>query len=128
MYSEGGNEMDPFIDVFTDHYVVPRGCYGPMIARARGKKSMETETWFVGTEYQLPQGAAQFLASGQNSVSPWHPRVLFETVPGGNDEAIIPSPGGGRHRGVQLLCHGPAIREDGFQGPSSVGVSIWEGR
>jgi hypothetical protein len=92
LYSEGGNEMDPFIDVFTDHYVVPRGCYGPMIARARGKKSMETETWFVGTEYQLPQGAAQFLASGQNSVSPWHPRVLFETVPGGNDEAIIPSP------------------------------------
>ncbi len=92
LYSDGGNEMDPYIDVFTDHYVVPRGCYGPMIARARGKKSMETETWFVGTEYQLPQGAAQFLASGQNSVSPWHPRVLFEQVPGGTDEAIIPSP------------------------------------
>jgi len=92
LYSDGGNEMDPYIDVFTDHYVVPRGCYGPMIARVRGKKSMETETWFVGTEYQLPQGAAQFLASGQNSVSPWHPRVLFEKVPGGNDDAIIPSP------------------------------------
>ena len=92
LYSDGGNEMDPYIDVFTDHYVVPRGCYGPMIARARGKKSMETETWFVGTEYQLPQGAAQFLASGQNSVSPWHPRVLFEKVPGGDDDAIIPSP------------------------------------
>ena len=92
LYSDGGNNMDPYIDVFTDHYVVPRGCYGPMIARARGKKSMETETWFVGTEYQLPQAAAQFLASGQNSVSPWHPRVLFEKVPGGDDEAIIPSP------------------------------------
>jgi hypothetical protein len=91
-YSDGGNEMDPYIDVFTDHYVVPRGCYGPMIARMRGKRSMETETWFVGTEYQLPQGAAQFLASGQNSVSPWHPRVLFEKVPGGTDESIIPSP------------------------------------
>ena len=92
LYSNGGKEMDPYIDVFTDHYVVPRGCYGPMIARARGKKSMETETWFVGTEYQLPQAAAQFLASGQNSVSPWHPRVLFEKVPGGNDDVIIPSP------------------------------------
>jgi hypothetical protein len=92
LYSDNSNTMDPYIDVFTDHYVVPRGCYGPMIARARGKKSMETETWFVGTEYQLPQGAAQFLASGQNSVSPWHPRVLFEKVPGGGDEVIIPSP------------------------------------
>ena len=48
LYSDGGDEMDPYIDVFTDHYVVPRGCYGPMIARTRGKKSMETETWFVG--------------------------------------------------------------------------------
>ena len=92
LYSDGGDEMDPYIDVFTDHYVVPRGCYGPMIARTRGKKSMETETWFVGTEYQLSQGVAQFLASGQNSMSPWHPRVLFEKVPGGNDDAIIPSP------------------------------------
>jgi hypothetical protein len=92
LYPDGSNEMDPYIDVFTDHYVVPRGCYGPMIARTRGKKSMETETWFVGTEYQLPQGAAQFLASGQNSVSPWHPRVLFEKVPGGTDDSIIPSP------------------------------------
>jgi hypothetical protein len=92
LYSDGSNEMDSYVDVFTDHYVVPRGCYGPMVARARGKKSMETETWFVGTEYQLPQAAAQFLASGQNSVSPWHPRVLFEKLPGGGEETIIPSP------------------------------------
>jgi hypothetical protein len=92
LYSDGGDEMNSSIDVFTDHYVVPRGCYGPMVARARGKRSMETETWFVGSEYLLPQGAAQFLASGQNSVSLWHPRVLFEKVPGGSDEAIIPSP------------------------------------
>ena len=92
LYSDGGDEMDSYLDVFTDHYVVPRGCYGPMVARARGKKSMETETWFVGTEYQIPQAAAQFLASGQNSVSPWHPRVLFEKLPGGTEETIIPSP------------------------------------
>ena len=91
-YSDGSNEFDQYVDVFTDHYVVPRGCYGPMVARARGKESMETETWFVGTEYQLPQGVAQFLASGQNHISPWHPRVLFENVPGGNEESIIPSP------------------------------------
>ena len=60
LYSDGSNNMDPYIDVFTDHYVVPRGCYGPMIARARGKKSMETETWFVGTEYQLPRTQRSF--------------------------------------------------------------------
>jgi len=92
LYSDGSEEFDQYIDVFTDHYVVPRGCYGPMVARARGKESMETETWFVGTEYQLPQGVAQILASGQNHVSPWHPRVLFENVPGGNEKSIIPSP------------------------------------
>src|SRR5262245_9705324 len=61
-------------------------------SRARGKESMETETWFVGTEYQLPQGVTQFLASGQNHMSPWHPRVLFEKLPGGGEESIIPSP------------------------------------
>ena len=92
LYSDGSDEFDQYIDVFTDHYVVPEACYGPMVARARGKESMETETWFVGTEYQLPQGVAQILASGQNHVSPWHPRVLFENVPGGNEKSIIPSP------------------------------------
>lgn len=91
-YSDGTSDMDPYVDVFTDHYVVPRGCYGPMVARAHGKQSMETETWFVGTEYQLPQGLVQFLASGQSRMSPWHPRVLFENLPGGTDESIIPSP------------------------------------
>ena len=92
LYSDGSDEFDQYIDVFTDHYVVPKACYGPMVARARGKESMETETWFVGTEYQLPQGVAQFLASGQKRISPWHPRVLFEDVPGGNEKSIIPSP------------------------------------
>ena len=92
LYSDDSDEFNHYIDIFTDHYVVPRGCYGPMVARARGKESMETETWFVGTEYQLPQGAAQILASGQNRASPWHPRVLFENVPGGNERSIIPSP------------------------------------
>ena len=37
LYSDGGSEMDEYVDVFTDHYVVPRNCYGPMVARARGK-------------------------------------------------------------------------------------------
>jgi hypothetical protein len=92
LYPNGSDEFDKYIDVFTDHYVAPRGCYGPMVARARGKESMETETWFVGTEYQLPQGVTQFLASGQNHMSPWHPRVLFEKLPGGGEESIIPSP------------------------------------
>ncbi len=92
LYSDGSDEFNQYIDVFTDHYVVPRACYGPMVARAHGKESMETETWFVGTEYQLPQGVAQILACGQNHVSPWHPRVLYENVPGGNEKSIIPSP------------------------------------
>lgn len=90
-FSEG-HEMAKYVDVLTDHYVSPRGCYGPMVARVLGKESMETETWFVGTEYQLPQGVSQFLAAGQKRISPWHPRVLFESVPGGGDDIIIPSP------------------------------------
>ncbi len=91
LFSDGTSEFDDFIDVFTDHYVVPCMCYGPMVARAHGKGSIETETWFVGTEYQLAQGVCQFLAAGQNRISPWHPRVLFDTLPG-NGHAYVPSP------------------------------------
>ncbi|MBE2178939.1 MAG: hypothetical protein IAE97_00505 [Chthoniobacterales bacterium] len=92
LFPDGSDEFDQYVDIFTDHYVAPRGCYGPMVARAKGKHSMETETWFVGTEYQLPQGVAQFLASGQKHISPWHPRALYENLPGGNEDSIIPSP------------------------------------
>ncbi len=91
-YSDGSGEMDQYVDIFTDHYVPPVTCYGPMVAKAHGKGSMETETWFVNSEYSLPQGAVQFLASGQSRLSPWHPRVLFDSVPGNPDRYFIPTP------------------------------------
>jgi hypothetical protein len=92
LYSDGSNQMDDYIDIFTDHYVPPVGCYGPMVAKAHGKGSMETETWFVNSEYSLPQGVVQFLASGQSRIAPWHPRVLFDTLPGNSDRYVIPAP------------------------------------
>jgi hypothetical protein len=92
LYSDGSNEMGAYIDIFTDHYVPPVGCYGPMVAKARGKGSMETETWFVNSEYSLPQGVVQFLASGQSRIAPWHPRVLFDSLPGNPDRYAIPAP------------------------------------
>lgn len=90
-YSAGDHEMDRYVDVFTDHYVAPPMCYGPLVARAHGKESTETETWFVNSEYLLPQ-VAQFLACGQKRTSPWHARVLFDTLPGSDDPYFIPSP------------------------------------
>lgn len=92
LYPDGTNAMDPYVDVFTDHYVVPSMCYGPMVAAAHGKASMETETWFVNSEYLLPQGVAQFLGAGQRAIAPWHPRVLFDSLPGTANEYFIPSP------------------------------------
>jgi len=92
LYSDGSDEFDQYVDIFTDHYVVPVGCYGPMVAASRGKWSMETETWFVGAEYQLPQALAQFMASGQKRIAPWHPRVLFDEAPGVPDTKLFPTP------------------------------------
>jgi len=90
-YSDGSREFDQYVDVFTDHYVVPAMCYGPMVARAHGKVSVETETWFVNSEYLLPQ-VAQFLAAGQLRLSPWHPHALYDPVPGVNDRYHVPAP------------------------------------
>lgn len=92
LYSDGTNAMDDSIDIFTDHYVTPAVCYGPMVAAAHGKESMETETWFVNSEYLLPQGVTQFLAAGQKRIAPWHPRVLFDKLPGTADNYFIPTP------------------------------------
>ena len=92
LYSDGSKDFDQYIDVFTDHYVVPPMCYGPLVAKAHGKKSVETETWFVNSEYLLPQGVAQFMACGQGRLSPWHQRVLFDSVPGVDDQYHIPTP------------------------------------
>ena len=92
-YSDGSNEFDQAaVDVFTDHYVVPRGCYGPMSPAPGAKSPWRRKPGSWARSINLPQGVAQVLASGQNHISPWHPRVLFENVPGGNEESIIPSP------------------------------------
>jgi hypothetical protein len=32
------------------------------------------------------------MAAGQMRISPWHPRALFENVPGGNEATLIPTP------------------------------------
>ena len=91
LYADGTNDFDKYIDMFTDHYVVPPMCYGPLVAKAHQKQSVETETWFVNAEYLLPQ-VVQFLASGQRRLSAWHPRVLYDSVPGVDDRYFVPTP------------------------------------
>jgi len=91
LFGDGKRDMDKYIDIFTDHYVLPCMCYGPLVAKAHGKESVETETWFVNSEFLLPQ-IVQFIASGQTRLSPWHPRVLFDTLPGSKDQYFIPAP------------------------------------
>ncbi|HEX3997421.1 MAG TPA: hypothetical protein VHX65_02610 [Pirellulales bacterium] len=91
-YSDGSKEFDAYVDIFTDHYVAPSMCYGPLVARAHGKQSMETETWFVNSEYLLPQAAAQFMAAGQARLAPWHPSSLYDALPGIDDPYVAPTP------------------------------------
>ncbi|HEY3324198.1 MAG TPA: hypothetical protein VGP72_27350 [Planctomycetota bacterium] len=88
LYSDGSNEFDQYVDIFTDHYVVPAMCYGPLVAAAHGKESMETETWIVNAEYMLPMVVSQFMACGQTRIAPWHPRVLFDDL----HKRLIPAP------------------------------------
>ncbi len=83
-YSDGSNEFDKYVDIFSDHYVKPPMCYGPMVAAVHGKRSMETESWMANSEYRLPLAVLTFLASGQMRINPWHPRDLFDALPGGN--------------------------------------------
>jgi len=95
-YSEGPREdgtyeFDAFLDVFTDHYVPPNTAYGPMVARKHGKISIENETWLVISEYLLPQIMCQWMASGQQAVSPWHPQVLFQAGAGSPQKYHCPS-------------------------------------
>ncbi len=88
-YSDGSDEMSKYVDTFTDHYVKPPMCYGPLVAQSRGKVSMETESWMANSEYRLPLAVLTFLASGQTRINPWHPRDLFDTMPGGS---AMPTP------------------------------------
>jgi len=88
---DGSYEFDKYIDVFTDHYVPPYMAYGPMVAKAHGKISVENETWLVISEYLLPQVVCQWLASGQHCISPWHPQVLFDSVAGAPQKYFCPT-------------------------------------
>jgi len=90
LYSDSTNVMDPYIDIFTDHYVRPCMSYGPLVAQAHGKRSMETESWMANSEYRLPMGVCLFTATGQERVNPWCPRDLFDGVPGCT--GVIPTP------------------------------------
>ncbi|MBM2810128.1 MAG: hypothetical protein HW416_887, partial [Chloroflexi bacterium] len=91
-YSDGSNEFDQYVDVFTDHYVVPALSYGPMVARAHGKASVETETWLASNEPLVAQAASQFLATGQGFIAPWDPRLIFDKLPGTQDAYFVPTP------------------------------------
>ena len=89
-YSDGTREFDKYVDIYTDHYVRPCLSYGPMVAKAYGKRSMETESWMANSEHRLPMGVCLFTATGQERVNPWTPRDLFDSVPGYT--GMIPTP------------------------------------
>ena len=80
------------VDLFTDHYVPPRTSYGPMVAKYWGKQSTDTESWIAATEVLLPQVMCQFLACGQDRVTPWHPEMTYFPVPGAPMKHQMPNP------------------------------------
>jgi hypothetical protein len=89
-FSDGTREFDHYVDIFTDHYVRPCMSYGPLVAKAHGRRSMETESWMANSEHRLPMGVCLFTATGQERVNPWTPRDLFDSVPGYS--GLIPTP------------------------------------
>ena len=92
LVGEDRDEMAKLVDLFTDHYVPPRTCYGPMVAKFWGKQSTDTESWMAATEVLLPQMVCQFLACGQDRVTPWHPEMIYYTVPGSPMKHHMPNP------------------------------------
>jgi len=89
---ENRKELARLVDVFTDHYVPPRTSYGPMVAKYWGKESTDTETWIASTEVLLPQIVTQFLACGQDRMTPWHPAMTYYPVPGSPMKHHMPNP------------------------------------
>ena len=86
------DELIKLVDLFTDHYVPPRTSYGPMVAKYWGKQSTDTETWIAATEMLLPQVVCQFLACGQDRVTPWHPAMTYFRAPGSPFKHHMPNP------------------------------------
>lgn len=89
---ENRDELIELVDLFTDHYVPPRTSYGPMVAKFWGKESTDTETWIAATEMLLPQIVCQFLACGQDRMTPWHPAMTYFSVPGSPMKHQMPNP------------------------------------
>ncbi|MBM4031052.1 MAG: hypothetical protein FJ291_04620 [Planctomycetes bacterium] len=92
LVGENREEMAKLVDLFTDHYVPPRTSYGPMVAKFWGKESTDTETWIAASEVLLPQIVTQFLACGQDRMTPWHPAMTYFKVPGSPMEFQMPNP------------------------------------
>jgi len=92
LVGEDRKEWVELVDLFTDHYVPPRTSYGPMVARYWGKESTDTETWIAATEVLLPQTVCQFLACGQDRMTPWHPEMIYFSVPGAPMKYQMPNP------------------------------------
>jgi hypothetical protein len=92
LVGENREEMAKLVDLFTDHYVPARTSYGPMVAKFWGKESTDTESWIAATELLLPQVVCQFLASGQDRVTPWHPAMTYFNVPGAPMQYQMPNP------------------------------------
>ena len=86
------------VDIFTDHYVQPAFCYGPMVAHYWHKQSMDTETWVACNEMMLPQVMTQFMADGQQHVNPCYPLFIYFAAPGSPDTYTMPTP-------VALACN-----------------------
>ncbi|MBM4038898.1 MAG: hypothetical protein FJ290_10320 [Planctomycetes bacterium] len=92
LVGEDRKELAKLVDIFTDHYVPPRTSYGPMVAKYWGKESTDTETWIAASEVLLPQIVTQFLACGQDRMTPWHPAMTYFSVPGSPMTFQMPNP------------------------------------
>lgn len=78
--SDGRDHYGKMIDVFTDHYVIPRMGYGPMLAEKYNAISGETETWACHNEISLPQLMTQFLALGHQFINPALGQMLVYSI------------------------------------------------
>jgi len=109
--SEDRQELIKLVDVFTDHYVPPRTCYGPMLAKYWGKENTDTESWIAANELLLPQVMCQFLACGQDRVTPWHPGMTYYRVPGSPMNYHMPHPVALATNVFNVFCSGRPFQQ-----------------
>jgi len=111
LVGEDRDEMIKLLDLFTDHYVPARTSYGPMVAKYWGKESTDTESWIAATELLLPQVVCQFLASGQDRVTPWHPAMTYFSVPGAPMRFQMPNPVALASNVFNVFCTGKPFQK-----------------